>query len=112
MSVHALAGAVLVAVPSPSPSPAGELDPYDVSPGLLGFLVIFAVVLACIPLFRSMTGKVRRLEHRARAEADAEQGRAGADAAEGDAAQGDVARRDAAQRDAGEVDGPGAKAQG
>ncbi|HWS57553.1 MAG TPA: hypothetical protein VN257_03370 [Actinotalea sp.] len=44
------------------------LDPDDVTPGLLGFLVIFAAVLACIPLFWSMTGKLRRVEHRARLE--------------------------------------------
>ncbi|WP_024285381.1 hypothetical protein [Cellulomonas sp. KRMCY2] len=45
------------------------VDPEDVSPGVLGFLVIFAVVLACIPLFRSMTSKLRGVEHRARREA-------------------------------------------
>lgn len=106
MNVHALVGAVVTAVPSPAPSPAAELDPYDVSPGLLGFLVIFAVVLACIPLFRSMTGKVRRLEHRARAEADAEQDRAGVDAAQGGAAQGGPA-----QGGPGDVGGPDVKAQ-
>lgn len=48
------------------------VDPEDVSPGLLGFLVIFAVALACIPLFRSMTSKLRRVDHRARLEAEAE----------------------------------------
>ena len=35
------------------------VNPDDVSPGLLGFLVIFAAALACIPLFRSMTSKLR-----------------------------------------------------
>lgn len=54
---------VALATPSPSPSP-GELDPNDVSPGLLGFVVMFAVVLLCIPLFRSMTSKIRGVEHR------------------------------------------------
>lgn len=48
------------------------VDPEDVSPGLLGFLVIFAVALACIPLFRSMTSKLRRVDHRARLEAEVE----------------------------------------
>ena len=47
---------------SPTPTP-GELDPNDVSPGLLGFAVVFAIVLLCIPLFRSMTSKIRRVEH-------------------------------------------------
>ncbi|NCT91169.1 hypothetical protein GXB85_09425 [Cellulomonas sp. APG4] len=41
------------------------LEPLDVSPGLLGFLVVFAMVLACIPLFRSMSGKLRGVDHRA-----------------------------------------------
>lgn len=41
-----------------------EPAPEDVSPGVLGFLVTLAVVLACIPLFRSMTGKIRGVEFR------------------------------------------------
>lgn len=41
------------------------LEPLDVSPGLLGFVVVFAMVLACIPLFRSMSGKLRGIDHRA-----------------------------------------------
>lgn len=45
------------------------VNPEDVSPGVLGFLVIFAVVLACIPLFRSMTSKLRGVDHRERREA-------------------------------------------
>jgi hypothetical protein len=65
--VSALAAGVGAALlVAPPPTPAGELDPYDVSPGLIGFLVVFAIVLACIPLFRSMTGKLRKVEHRAR----------------------------------------------
>lgn len=48
------------------------LDPLDVSPGLLGFLVVFALVLACLPLFRSLTGKLRGIEHRAVPDAEAE----------------------------------------
>jgi len=59
-----LTAQVAVATPSPEPS-RGELDPNDVSPGLLGFVVMFAIVLVCIPLFRSMTGKIRRIEHSA-----------------------------------------------
>jgi len=48
------------------------LDPDSVTPGLLGFLVIFGAVLACIPLFRSMTGKLRKVEHTARVQAELE----------------------------------------
>ena len=59
---------VPAAVPgaTPAPAPVETLDPLSVTPGVLGFLVIFAVVLACIPLFLSMTGKLRKVEHSAR----------------------------------------------
>ena len=40
------------------------LSETDVSPGLLGFLVIFAAVVACIPLLRSMVSKIRGVQHR------------------------------------------------
>ena len=53
---------------TPEPTPVETLDPLTVTPGVLGFLVIFAVVLACIPLFLSMTGKLRKVEHSARRE--------------------------------------------
>jgi hypothetical protein len=42
----------------------GGLVPEDVSPGVIGFLVTLALVLACIPIFRSMTGKLRGVQHR------------------------------------------------
>lgn len=48
------------------------LDESAVTPGLLGFLVIFAAALACLPLFRSMSTKLRGVEHRARLQAAAE----------------------------------------
>jgi|GEM_PF-4854279 len=41
-----------------------EQSSLEVSPGVLGFLVTLAVVLACIPLFRSMTSKIRGVQHR------------------------------------------------
>lgn len=56
-----LAGA---ATPSPSPTTGGELDPLDVSPGLLGFLVTFGLVVVCIALFVSMTRILRRVGRR------------------------------------------------
>lgn len=43
---------------------AAEQTGPEVSPGVLGFLVTLAVVLACIPLFRSMTSKIRGVQHR------------------------------------------------
>ncbi len=45
-----------------------ELDAYDVTPGLLGFAVTFAVVVAAILIMLNMTGKLRRLNHRAELE--------------------------------------------
>lgn len=63
--------AVTGATPGPVvPELQGGLDPQDVSPGLFGFLAIFLVALACIPLFRSMTSKIRGVNHRAPAEDD------------------------------------------
>ncbi len=51
---------------APSPSPAGgslrpDLAPTDVSPGLGGFLAIFAVALVAIGLFYAMTRQLRRM---------------------------------------------------
>lgn len=55
--------------PEPTaPEVVENVDPDLVTPGVLGFLVTLAAVLACIPLFLSMTGKLRRMEHRARSE--------------------------------------------
>ncbi|MGP7960348.1 hypothetical protein ACTVCO_06000 [Sanguibacter sp. A247] len=63
---------------APSPSPTDVLrpglDPYDVSPGLLGFLAIFAVAGVCIVGWLSLNRKVRRLRFEERAA-----GAAGAD---------------------------------
>jgi hypothetical protein len=65
---HVLHGAVL-ALGAATPEPVGPelregLDPLDITPGALGFVVIFAVVLVCIPLFRSMTSKLRGVRYR------------------------------------------------
>jgi hypothetical protein len=67
-----LAGAVARAVaPSPTPNQQPELDPASVSPGLLGFLPVFAIALVSIGLFLSLTAKVRKVNRRqARLDAD------------------------------------------
>lgn len=76
-----------------TPGPEGPdveegVDPDSVTPGVLGFLVTLFVVGACIPLFLSMTRKVRRVQHRARLEEEA-------GAADGAAATGaEAPRRD------------------
>lgn len=58
---------------------AEELSPYDVSPGVLGFLVTFALAVASIGLLVSMSRKLRRVEHREQARLRAEARAAGAD---------------------------------
>lgn len=54
------------ATPSPSDDPLREdLDPNDVSPGLAGFLAIFAVALATVALFFGLSRQLRRMRHNA-----------------------------------------------
>lgn len=54
---------LVAAVLSPEPRPG--LQPEDVTPGVFGFLVTLAIVLATIGLIRSMTRKVRGVSVRA-----------------------------------------------
>lgn len=80
----ALAG---VTTPSPTPSivspsvspslPAQAPDPNSVTPGLLGFLVVFLLALATWLLMRNLTARLRRLRFRE------EQRQAAQDAGEG-----------------------------
>jgi hypothetical protein len=55
------AQAGVVAGTTPPPDQPREFVPGDVTPGFLGFLMIFVVALAAIPIFLSMTGKLRRV---------------------------------------------------
>ena len=68
VSTSPLAVTASVATPTPSPSPGSDLqpglEPGDVSPGLLGFLPVFAIALVCIVLFRSLTTKLRGVRRR------------------------------------------------
>ncbi|MEV0894399.1 hypothetical protein [Promicromonospora sp. NPDC050262] len=64
------AGALaLAADPSPNPT-EGQLrpglEPWQVSPGLVGFLVTFALAVACVLLFLNMSKHLRRAGHNAR----------------------------------------------
>lgn len=57
------------ATPGPAEPEVQEgVDPDSVTPGVLGFAVTLAAVLACIPLFLSMTRKIRGVQHRGRLE--------------------------------------------
>jgi hypothetical protein len=53
---------------APSPAPTEQLDATTVTPGLVGFLVTFAVVLAAIALFQLMTRSLRRTARNATAQ--------------------------------------------
>lgn len=71
-ALHAAAWAVTevslrvgAAAPSPSPSPADRLEDYEVTPGIAGFVATFALVLAAILLFLSLTRHLRRTTHNA-----------------------------------------------
>lgn len=57
--------------PSGVPTMRPDLEVTDVSPGLEGFLAIFAVVIVAIFLMLSMTKKLRKVNHRAGAETTA-----------------------------------------
>lgn len=50
----------LAAAPSPSPSPTQGPTELEVTPGLAGFVATFAVALACVLLFLSLTRHLRR----------------------------------------------------
>jgi len=65
------------ATPSPSPALPGNLEPGDISPGLIGFLPVFLIALACIGLFLSLTSKLRGVNRR-QAQIDAEEAAAAA----------------------------------
>jgi len=51
--------------PSPSPSPSQGPSELEVTPGLAGFVATFAVALACVLLFLSLTRHLRRATHNA-----------------------------------------------
>src|SRR5665647_1910306 len=83
---------LVLATTAPATEPVG-------SPGLIGFLVTLALVLACIPLFRSMTSKVRGVQYRDHADDVAAEDSA-EDLAEGSAGTGVAPRGGSASGDA------------
>lgn len=65
-----ITGAIALAT-EPSPNPTeGRLRPgleeWQVSPGLIGFVVTFALAIACVLLFLNMSKHLRRAGHNAR----------------------------------------------
>ena len=78
-------GVTAQTTPSPAPTDGDlrpGLEPTDVSPGLPGFLTIFAVALACVALFLSMNKQLRKVRH------DERSGRAGNGAGAGGSTDG------------------------
>ncbi|MFP5336448.1 MAG: hypothetical protein ACLGIV_14165 [Actinomycetes bacterium] len=73
------------------------LDPNSVSPGLLGFLATFGVVVVSILLFLNMAGRLRRMRYRE--ERDAERLRGQAVGSPDDAPDGDERRPPGEGRD-------------
>lgn len=63
-------GTALVAATTPAPSPTASLpqnvapDPNSVTPGLLGFLVVFVLAIVLWLLLRNLTGRLRRMRFR------------------------------------------------
>ena len=65
-----ITGAIALAT-EPSPNPTEDrlrpgLEEWQVSPGLIGFVVTFALAIACVLLFLNMSKHLRRAGHNAR----------------------------------------------
>ncbi len=75
--------------PSDSPTIRPGLDPDQVSPGFLGFLFTFGVVVIMFFLIRDMVKRIRRVRYRAQVEEDALLGREAADGDRDDEADDD-----------------------
>ncbi len=102
------------ATPSPSDDPLREdLDPNDVSPGLVGFLAIFAVAVATVALFFGLSRQLRRMRHNADVQGIGPDGPVGATAPETSAGSGpDGAASDGSTPDRGAPDGRGPAGSG
>lgn len=55
---------VQAVTPVPTPSPSAGFDPNSVTPGPLGFLVVFAIAVLTVLLILDMTRRVRRARYR------------------------------------------------
>lgn len=50
---------------TPTPTPSADFDPDLVTPGVIGFVVTLALILATIVILISMNRRVRRVNYRA-----------------------------------------------
>lgn len=55
----------LLVTTSPTPGPAEDFDPNVVTPGVWGFVITFALVIAVVLLIVDMVRRTRRVSHRA-----------------------------------------------
>jgi hypothetical protein len=87
---------VLLLAESPTPAPAPtEMEPWEVSPGLMGFLFgFFLLAIAVVPLFLSMTKHMRRVDHNERLRQRAEEEAAKADGGAGSTLEDELHRGD------------------
>lgn len=76
----------VIPIPDPEQPLREGLNPEDVSPGVSAFLAAFAMALAVILLVRSLTSKLRGVNHRAEEleEQEREQGEDGVDGVNGE----------------------------
>lgn len=72
MTLLLTAASAFASTPSPT---GGEIDPTSVSPGVLGFLATFGVVVVSVLLMMDMVRRVRRLRYREMRAQDAERAR-------------------------------------
>ncbi|GAA2235349.1 hypothetical protein GCM10010401_04020 [Rarobacter faecitabidus] len=61
--LNEITGRLLAASQSPAPVLRGELKDSDIAPGVVGFLVTFAIVCAGIVLMVSLSRRIRRIHH-------------------------------------------------
>ncbi|MBG0739798.1 hypothetical protein IV500_10415 [Paeniglutamicibacter antarcticus] len=80
--MHNLILVLATTPPNDSPTIRPGLDPDQVSPGFLGFLFTFGIVVIMFFLIRDMVKRIRRVRYRAQVEEDKRLGR---EAASGEA---------------------------
>lgn len=96
MTLTLIAGELIAWMADPTPSPLPEYtgDPDLVTPGIIGFIVTFAIAAATVLLLIDMTRRVRRVRYRGevREQLEAEQLEAEQPGAEPTSAGDDTAR--------------------
>jgi capsular polysaccharide biosynthesis protein len=81
-----LRASLYFATATPSPTPSSSPDPNNSTPGVIGFLVTFAIAVVVVLLVIDMVRRIRRVRYRAEIaeKLDAEQAAARDDRAQDD----------------------------